>query len=237
MVCVTFAADRVSEAQQESYSDEESKACSGQNSYSYEIGGKRYSVPYEMIGDQVVLEGDIVVGQTADILKGGANYIAPVVPDYVRGQLTRWGNRVPLYVVPFVIDSSAKPYEALIRTAMSEWASKTSIRFRELSGPRDWKHENYVKFISGELCGSNSLGIKEKFTTAAVSEKDNINEVQVAGYGNSWGSIAHEIGHVLGLGYEQSRRDRDNYIAILWGNIKKEKGVQYCRVIWDQRQW
>jgi hypothetical protein len=53
---VTFyatAATEISEAQQEGYTNEESNLCAGKRSYSYEIDGERYSVPYDVIDDQV----------------------------------------------------------------------------------------------------------------------------------------------------------------------------------------
>jgi hypothetical protein len=126
---------------------------------------------------------------------------------------------------------------------MSEWESKTSIIFREIPRTTDWKKENYVKFIPGSACRSNSLGIKERDPNKG--EIDNINIVEVARCGNqwnSWGYIAHEIGHVLGLGHEQSRKDRGDYITMLWGNIMDGPSddinryrKQYCQVIWDQQ--
>ena len=236
LVCF-LAADQALKAQQDTYSAEEKEICTDPaHSVSYRANtGENYSVPFEEIDGQAVVEGDIVIGAIADLPKVGTNYIAPIVPDFVRGQPRRWGNGVAPYVVPYVIDDSVSGSDRhLIQTAMSQWAGPSSIVFQP-SGTRDWRREDYVKFSGREQrCSSNSLGIKEKLTPGAVGEEDNINVVRVAGCG-SWGNIAHEIGHVLGLGHEQSRSDRDSYIKVLWSNIQKGKEVRYCRAIWDQQ--
>ena len=233
IVCAIAIAQRFSKAQPDPYGNEavangneEVEICRGQNSFTYEIDGKRYSLPFEVIDDQAVVEGDIVLGQAADVLNGGANY---VVPDYVHGEPKRWENDL----APYIIDASVTGSDrALIQQAMTAWQGITNVRFAQLSGARDWKRENYVKF-SGQKnqCSSNSLGIKERLS-GSINEEENINVVEVAGCGQNWGNIAHEIGHVLGLGHEHSRGHREDYITILWSNIDRPK--QFCRVIWDQ---
>ena len=227
--CSKAQQDTRSNEQLEASSNEDVEICRGKDSFTYEIDGKRYSLPFEVIDDQAVVEGDIVFGQAADGLSGGTNSVAPVVPDYIHGEPRRWESNL----VPYIIDASVSASDrALIQQAITAWQRDTNVRFRQLFGARDWKRENYVKF-SGQKnqCSSNSLGIKEELS-GKVNEDDNINVVQVAGCGQNWGRIAHEIGHVLGLGHEHSRGRRDDYITILWSNIDGPK--QFCRVIWDQ---
>jgi hypothetical protein len=204
--------------------DQESNICLGTNTSTYEMDGQRYALPFDIINDQAIVEGDIVLGQAAD---GGS---APVVPDYVRGEAKRWENNV----VPYVIDPSVTASDrAVIQQAITAWQRATHVRFRQQFGARDWQRETSVKF-SGERaqCTTNSVGVKERLSGSA-GEADNVNVVEVAGCGQSWGRIAHQIGHVLGLNHEHTRGDRDAYIKVLWGNIDRPR--QFCRALWDQR--
>jgi Astacin (Peptidase family M12A) len=217
------------ETQQSAQPDKESAICNGNSSFTYEVEGKRYALPFELIDGHVVTEGDIVIGETADLPKAGASSVVPAAPHFVLGQPKRWATNV----VPYAIDSSVINSERdLIEKAISEWAGATNVRFEKLSETRDWKKEDYVKFSGQEnFCNSNSIGAKEK-QPDKNDEKDDINVVQVAGC-HSWGRIAHQIGHVLGLGHEHTRSDRDYYITVLWDNIQAP--VQLCRATWRQQ--
>ena len=42
--------------------------------------------------------------------------------------------------------------------------------------------------------------------------------------------IQHELAHALGMWHEQSRPDRDNYVTILWDNIRTESSYNYRKI-------
>jgi len=75
---------------------QEVEICRGKDSFTYEVDGKRYALPFEVIDDQAIVERDIVFAPAADVLNRGANRVSLVVPDYVRGEPKRCdGNLLP----------------------------------------------------------------------------------------------------------------------------------------------
>lgn len=42
----------------------------------------------------------------------------------------------------------------------------------------------------------------------------------------TYGTIVHELLHVLGLWHEQSRADRDRYVRVVWNNVVPSKLAQ-----------
>ena len=244
LVCICFGADQASEAE---YDDDEQQICNNtQYSFAAIVNGERRVIPYSIVDGQAVVEGDIVIGQEGDFPIAGASYVAPVKPPFLQnGQPTRWAKSPSGdYIVPFKLDSSLTDRaRAYIRDATIEWEKRTAVRFRQIGDDKDWKRSNYMKFKDngkpedkGGGCWSNRIGVHEKSPNSG-REEDNINVIQVSP-GCSWGRVAHEIAHALGLFHEQSRADRDKYVTIMWKNImnypegdKDHWRKQYCKAL------
>jgi hypothetical protein len=159
------------------------------------------AVQYVELDGLAIFEGDIVLGsapevaQMSDMLRAEtASGVALGVA--ITGAQFRWPN----CRVPFTIDP-ALPNQARVTNAIAHWEANTSFRFVARTTEAD-----FVTFRPGSGC-SSSVGRRggQQFVNLAAT--------------CTTGNTIHEIGHVIGLWHEQSREDRDLFIAINWAKI------------------
>ena len=100
---------------------------------------------------------------------------------------------------------------------MKAWSDNTCITFVE----RNASQHNYILIKTGDLgCYSNYVG---------YSGKKQVINLQLEGCTYT-GTIAHELGHNLGLWHEQSRPDRDKYIRVNMENVVKEDRANFMKM-------
>ncbi|XP_072934724.1 uncharacterized protein [Epargyreus clarus] len=122
-------------------------------------------------------------------------------------------------IVPFFIDSNTydSHLSEIIIKAFDYFEKATCIRLQRLrERPTDKNSLQNVQW----LYITNPSGIRQCVHSNERKENKGVQMV-VFGYDClSLGEILHEIMHILGFSHEHTRPDRDQYITILWDNIK-----------------
>ncbi|XP_068623553.1 uncharacterized protein [Battus philenor] len=122
-------------------------------------------------------------------------------------------------IVPYFIDPNT--YDSLLSDsiikAFDYFEKATCIRLQRLrEKPTDKMSLQNVEW----LYISNPYGIKQ---CVHSNERKANSGVQMVVFGYdcmSLGEIVHEVMHILGYSHEHTRPDRDQYITVMWDNIK-----------------
>ncbi|XP_078688834.1 uncharacterized protein LOC144920501 [Branchiostoma floridae x Branchiostoma belcheri] len=148
-------------------------------------------------GEEKLFEGDIALNDDTK------EYLRNVIEPTGRGASRRplWTGRV----VPYTFNSAVayNSYKTnAINAAIREFHRQTCIRFVRRSNQRD-----YIEFASLGGCFSH------------VGRNGGRQQVSIGNGCEQTGTVIHELLHALGFWHEQSRPDRDNFVAIQWANI------------------
>ncbi|MFG6531562.1 MULTISPECIES: M12 family metallopeptidase [unclassified Sulfitobacter] len=179
-----------------------------------EIGGQIYEIGFMTdASGNAVYQGDIVLGTAAELFdleaRGGISLQGLAEVDSgLFGLVTKDTSLLwPGGRIPYRIDASVPgDWVPRVRQAIRHWESKTAIRFDEISGSPQSSHVVFFDDPKGNSC-----------QTILGRPRSGARMVQLADW-CQWGSIAHEIGHVLGMHHENARSDRSNFIEVAFSS-------------------
>ncbi|MCX7090681.1 MAG: M12 family metallopeptidase [Legionellales bacterium] len=168
-----------------------------------------------------VTEGDIMLTALPKSSKHSSGSRRP--PPQAMILLKLGGFRWPDAIVPFQFSPNLPPKNQLaILDAMQNWEKVTKVRFVELSQSNAEKYSDYLLFTpTDNLKCSSYVG------------RQGGPQIIILGPNCATMNVAHELGHALGLWHEQSRKDRDQYIRILWENIDEDYRYNFNQHIND----
>ncbi|CAH1273120.1 MEP1B [Branchiostoma lanceolatum] len=98
-----------------------------------------------------------------------------------------------------------------LHRAFHEYAHKTCVDFFPVTSEHLDAYVSLEKSTSG--CSSKFGNMKDGGQSLSLS----------ASCIRRYGSVVHELMHAVGFKHEQARPDRDDYVTIVWGNIRDGK--------------
>jgi len=134
----------------------------------------------------------------------------------------------PKGIIPFKIqtglyDDFTEEEQDIIYAGMQMWMNKTCIKFVKAgsSEAKSAGHNDYILIVQGGFCLTEFVGYRPgQFHIVALMRESDFGE-SFEGCINPR-TVARMLGHVIGLRGEQTRKDRDQYIRILYENVNSD---------------
>lgn len=173
--------------------------------------GTPVQVSYQVRGRYAVTEGDIIVGRATAIADSRAD--SPLSSGAAFGLVTtdlslRWpGGRVP-YQIHSLLPAKYRVTDAIAHIE----AHNPTVDFVPRTNETD-----YILIVPSTGCASY------------IGRVGGVQELLLA-ESCTTGNTIHELLHALGSQHEHMRCDRDNYIEVLWQNIRPEWHDQFTRL-------
>ena len=178
------------------------------------IQGNTFSnkeVKYRIANGRAIFEGDIILAKNSQEIERLSHKLVKGVG--MKGEMYRW----PRGEIPYMIDPNLTN-PGRVTSAIQHWEERTPIRLIRRTDSNARYYPNYVSFIQ-YVPRQDEKPEEVYHCTSPVGMYGGEQNITMSDQCSNAAAI-HEIGHTVGLWHEQSRRDRDTFVRIVWDNIE-----------------